>query len=70
MSSRGIFDVRVWITGDNDGHVYDLISDFLEAAREAAPLGVDVRYSQLRPPRNRNFEATMRPKRRGGRTAA
>ncbi len=63
MSERAIFDIRVWITGDNEGHVWDLVADFTDAAREAAPPGVDVRYSQLRrPARTRAFAATIGPK--------
>lgn len=64
MSERAIFDVRVWVTGDNEGHVYDLISYFVESAAAVAPPGVDVRYSQLRPARTRAFLATIAPKRR------
>ncbi len=63
--SRGVFDVRLHITGADEPAVLAAVAEFLEQARLVAPPEVHVAYWQIRPPgRSRTFAATMGPKRR------
>jgi hypothetical protein len=69
MSERGVFDLRLHVTGIDRMHVWEIVTEFQRAAELFAPPGVSVRYSQLRPPRSRAFEATMAPAKRKKRGA-
>lgn len=65
MSERGAFDARLWVTGEDARDVYRLLNEWLIAAREVAPEGVEVRYTQLRPARRtRLFHPTLGRRRR------
>jgi hypothetical protein len=62
---RAIVDLRLHVTGHTTEHVYQLLTDYLEHARQIAPPEIDVRYTQLRPAkRSRTFDANMEPAKR------
>lgn len=48
MSARGVFDVRVWVEGDDELEVWQRITQLQRAAERMAGPGVSVRYVQLR----------------------
>ena len=65
IGERGVFDLRLHVTGADRMDVWRLVTEFQRAAGLFAPPGVDVRYVQLRPPRrSRTFDATMEPAKR------
>jgi len=60
--ARGVFDVRVWVSGENEAEVYERVAEFVRAAKLFAPPGVDVRYSSVRnPARTKAFKGNMWP---------
>ena len=62
---RAIFDMRLNVTAADRRRVFDLVNEFTEHARNLAPVGVVVRYTQLRPGHPlSSFVPTMVPKRR------
>ena len=67
-SHRGIFDVRIWITGSTSGEVFELARELTKLSRRLAPQGVDIRYTTLRPGHPLcGFKPTLEPKRSKGR---
>jgi len=62
VSERGVFDLRLHVEGADTLEVWARVTAFQRAASLLAGPGVTVRYVQIRPPRSRDFEATMAPK--------
>ena len=70
VSERGVFDLRLHVTGEDKLDVWARVTAFQRAAGLLAGPGVDVRYVQLRPPsRSRTLDATMAPAKRKRRAA-
>lgn len=60
---RAAFDIRVHVEGRSRREVYLLVNELVYAARQVAPAGVDVRYSQLRDGRrSRSFNPSFWPR--------
>ena len=67
MSERALVDVRLWVEAEDELEVWRLVRVFQRRAALVAPPGVEVRWSQLRPPHPLSqFKATMAPKRKRG----
>jgi hypothetical protein len=68
---RGVFDLRLHVTGVDKMDVWRRVIELQSAASLVAPAGVEVRYVQLRAPeRSRTFDATMAPAKRKKKRAA
>jgi hypothetical protein len=62
MTERGIFDLRVWVEGEDELEVWRRAVELQRAADLLSGQGVHVRYIQLRPAtrtRGDVFVATM-----------
>jgi hypothetical protein len=67
MSERAIVDVRVFVEAETREDLYRLIGQLVRRARDVAPSGCDVRYSQLqraRGPLSKAFAPTIEPGRK------
>ncbi len=66
MSEKAVFDLRLWVEGEDTLEVWQKVTELQRLAELFAPAGVSVRYSQLRDGRKTrgDFEATMLPNRK------
>jgi hypothetical protein len=64
VSARGIFDLRLWVEGEDEFQVWQRVTELQRAAELFAGPGIRIRYVQLRDgSKTRDFDATMGRKR-------